>query len=274
MNIGLVLGGGGARCFAHLGVIQALEERGYVPRALATCSTGSIIGALYAAVHSPSAILDLAKEVDFASFIHFDPQGSGLIDSERIADLLQKHAPETFGDLHIPLAVVATDVQTGEGLTFRSGPLALAACASNALPGVFAPVRHVGRDLMDGGVLNIVPVDVMREMTRQMEGVRVVAVDVSLSPTRKVNLEEESLWQKVTPPYSGGLPTALDVLMKAYAIREDKIRQSHYDKYPPDMSIRPDLPDDFTDKDFGRIEEAAEVGYTSAVKMLDERADS
>ena len=264
MDIGLVLGGGGARCFAHLGVIRALEERGYAPKALAACSTASIIGALYAAGHAPSAILDLAKEVDFASFIHFDPQGSGLIDSERIMNLLQEHAPATFEELRIPLAVVATDVQTGEGLTFRSGELAPAACSSNALPGVFAPVRHVGRSLMDGGVLNIVPVDVMREMT----DARVVAVDVSLSPKRRVSLEGESLWQKLTPPYSG-LPPALDVLMKAYAIREDKIRRSHYETYPPDVNIRPDLPDNFTDKDFGRLGEAAEVGYTSALKVLD-----
>ena len=236
------------------------------PQTLATCSTASILGALYAAGHGVSHILDLAKEVDFGSFVAFDPGGNGLVSNEKILDFLNEHAPATFEELRTPLAVVTTDIQTGESLTFRSGELAPAACASNALPGVFEPVHHAGRYLLDGGILNIVPVDVMREATRMT----VVAVDVSQSPTRKLELENEPLWQKLTPSY-GGTPRALEILKKAYVLRENMIRDARYEKTPPDIDIRPDLPADLSEQDFGRAEEAVEIGYASAVAVLDER---
>ena len=265
MDIGLVLGGGGARCFAHLGVIRALEEREMEPQTLATCSTASILGALYAAGHSVERILDLAKEVDFGSFVAFDPSGNGLVSNKKILDFLDEHAPATFEELSKTLAVVATDIQTGESLTFRSGELAPAVCASNALPGVFEPVHYAGRYLLDGGILNIVPVDVIRETV----STTVVAVDVSQSPKRKLELGNEPLWQKLTS--SSGTPRALQILKKAYVIRENMIRDARYEKTPPDINIRPDLPDDLSEQDFGRAEEAVEIGYASAVAVLDER---
>ena len=266
MDIGLVLGGGGARCFAHLGVIRALEERGVNPTVMATCSTASVIGAFYATGHSVERILELTQEINFKSFLVFDPGGGGLVSSENIFDLLDAHVAQTFEALRIPLAVVTTDIQTGETLTFRSGDLAPAVCASNALPGVFEPVRHAGRYLLDGGVLNIVPVDVMREMT----DAQIIAVDVTQSPKRTLELDDKSLREKVTPPYRT-TPLALDILKKAYALRENMIRDAHYQKSPPDINIRPDLPEDFSDQDFGRTEEAVEIGYVSAIRVLDDQ---
>lgn len=266
MDISLVLGGGGARCFAHVGVIRALEERDMKPQALATCSTASVIGALYAAGYSAARILDLAKEIDFSSFVVLDPGGSGLVSNEKIVDFLCEHAPATFEELHMPLAVVTTDIQTGESLTFRSGELAPVVCASNALPGVFEPVHHAGRYLLDGGILDIVPVDVVCKVTRTT----VIAVDVSQSPKRKLELEDEPLWRRLTP--SGGTPRALEILKKAYVLRENILRDARYKENPPDIDIRPDLPEDLSEQDFGRIEEAADIGYASAVEALDEQS--
>lgn len=268
MDIGLVLGGGGARSLAHLGVLRALEEHGVTPVAVAACSTAAVIGALYASGHSAEQLYKLAKATNFSEFIDVDSSQGGLMSSKKVDALLRQHAPETFETLKLPLAVVAVDIQEGDLVVLQKGALRPAVCASNALPGVFEPIFHQGRHLIDGGVLNLVPTDVIRTLTNAP----IVAVDVGKSPKRKLKLQESSLWDRITPPYDGEIPLLLDILLKAYAIREAKIKKTHFANHPPDLLIQPDLDDDFGDKDFGRLDEAIESGYRKAVAVLEHHA--
>jgi len=268
MDVGLVLGGGGARCLAHLGVLRALEEHGVTPSAVVACSTAAVIGALYASGHSAEQLYKLAKATNFSEFIDVDLSRGGLMNSEKVAALLEQHAPETFAALKLPFAVVAVDVQEGDLVVLHEGALRPAVCASNALPGVFEPVFHQGRHLIDGGVLNLVPTDVIRTLTQAP----IIAVDVGKSPKRKLKLQGRSLWDHVTPPYGREIPLSLNILLKAYAIREAKIKEEHFADYPPDLLIQPDIDDDFGDKDFGRLDEAVEKGYRTAVAVLEHHA--
>lgn len=270
MDIGLVLGGGGARSLAHLGVLRALEEHSVTPLAVVACSTAAVIGALYASGHSAKQLYKLAKATDFSEFIDVDVSRGGLMSSTKVATLLKQHAPETFEALKLPLAVVAVDIQEGDLVVLHKGALRPAVCASNALPGVFEPVFHQGRHLIDGGVLNLVPTDVIRTLTNAP----IIAVDVGKSSKRRLKLHKSSLWNRITPPYDREIPLSLDILLKAYAIREAKIKEAHFADYPPDLLIQPDLDDDFGDKDFGRLDDAVESGYRTAVAALEHLADT
>ena len=149
----------------------------------------------------------------------------------------------------------------------RSGPLIPALLASHAVPGVFAPVRLGDRDLVDGGVLDDVPVDVIRSLTTE----RVVAVDTSQVPERASLLHEhEGLLTKIRAVLSDE-PTAfpLDMLMRAYEFRNAKLRELRYGMYPPNLKIRPKV--DLRHSSFDRIDEAVEAGYKAACEALEFR---
>ena len=112
MKVGIVLSGGGARCFAHIGVLRALEECGFEPVAMSTCSAGAIVGALHAAGHSPRRIEEIFREANFLKIldINFDG-GDGLIGYAGLKGLLDPHLPATFAELNYPFAAVSVDVQ-------------------------------------------------------------------------------------------------------------------------------------------------------------------
>ncbi|CAN5805278.1 patatin-like phospholipase family protein [soil metagenome] len=269
-RVGVALGGGGARCFAHIGVLKAFDECGVQPVAFAGCSSGAVVGALYAAGHSPDHIYELFHEANFLSFLDVDfDGGSGLIGHETIADFLAQHLPETFGELDLPLVVAAVDIQTGDLVTMSEGPLLPAVCASNAFPGIFDPVLHDGRYLVDGGVLNLVPVDLVRSLTDEP----VIAVDVSLPITRKLPLGEKShgdtLWGRATATFKPkNLTLPFDLINKSYTITQVRLTQLTYDLYPPDLIIKPALKDDCMPHSFGRLEEAMSCGYEKAREVL------
>ncbi|HEX7021651.1 MAG TPA: patatin-like phospholipase family protein, partial [Trueperaceae bacterium] len=164
MRIGLVLSGGGARSFAQIGALLALDDYGAEVAAIAATSTGAVLAALYAAGNSARAVQDIVRGIDYTSFL--DPNGEGgLIGHRGVEALLAAHAPETFEELSIPLAVPTTDIQNARQLVYRSGPLRPPVCASNAFPGLFVPVAFDGRFLMDGGILNDVPLDLIGTLT-------------------------------------------------------------------------------------------------------------
>lgn len=181
LEVGLVLGGGGARGLAHLGVLAALEALDYQPVAIAGCSVGSIVGALYAAGHSPAAIQELVAQHQFPALelLRSGEHGS-LLSSRWLDRALRTALPETFEALSFPLAVTAVDVESGELVVIRSGDLISALRASSALPGLLSPVLRDGKLLIDGGLLNNLPVDVIRTLT----SAPVIAVDVAVPADR------------------------------------------------------------------------------------------
>lgn len=202
MEIGLALGGGGARGLAHIGVLKVLEREGVRIRALAGTSIGGIIGAAYAAGYGPERIQALAESASIRELLRGRPQGPGLMGIDRIEEFLHDILEErTFADLRLPFAVTAADLNSGEEVVLREGVVAHAVLATIALPGIFPPQVMGDHRLIDGGALDPVPV----RPARQLAGGPVVAS--VLSPAREQWSENRS------PSLASRLPGA-EMLMR------------------------------------------------------------
>lgn len=270
MNVGLVLSGGGARCFSHIGGLEALEEHGIKVSAIAGSSSGAIIGALYASGLDADTIHTIVKTINYGDFWRTGVKG-GLISHDGLAELVSVHAPKNFEDLKIPLAVTTVDIQTGELIILQRGPLTPAACASNAFPGLFAPIKYLDRYLMDGGILNNFPVDIIRTMTTDP----VIAFDATVSDKRKLDFEGEedkpNFIERMSNTFKGErlyTPLLLDVLVKAYTITQTRLINLRNTMHPPDYVVKPNLPDNLGIESFGRLEEAYQLGYEATEEML------
>lgn len=159
-GIGLCLSGGGMRGIAHLGVLQAMDEYGMSPELLSGTSAGAIIGAFYAAGYSPLETLEIARNSNVFSASKLSWRGGGWLSTENLTKLFSTYLPhDDFGVLRMPLYVTATNLTTGAVSTFSSGKLSTALLASASLPLVFPPVIVDGAMLLDGGVLNNLPIE-------------------------------------------------------------------------------------------------------------------
>ncbi|WAA10614.1 patatin-like phospholipase family protein [Fervidibacillus albus] len=175
-RIGLALGAGGARGLAHIGVLKVLE-REKIPISMIA---GSSIGALVASFYAAGQRLDQLEKFSVAFrrkyFLDFTVPKLGWIAGNRIKDLIRMFTyNKNIEDLKIPIAIVTTDIETGERIVFRKGSIADAVRASIAIPGIFTPERIDGRMLVDGGVVDRVPISVVKEMGADI----VIAVDVT-----------------------------------------------------------------------------------------------
>jgi NTE family protein len=174
-TIGLVLGGGGGKGGAHLGVIAAIESIGLPVDMIVGTSIGGVIGTLYIAGYSADVIGAALGGATMWRLFERDPSGLGLIGSRRMRAILEDMLGGcTFDQLAIPCAVVATDLVTGAEIVLDSGPLVEALLATMALPGLFPPLERDGMLLADGGIVNNLPVDVAYARGAQ----RVIAVDL------------------------------------------------------------------------------------------------
>jgi NTE family protein len=175
-RIGLALGGGAAKGFAHIGVIKTLEAAGIVPDVIAGTSAGSLVGALYAAGMNGFQLQERAFALDAAEIRDLAWGSGGLVRGEKLQDFVnQLVGNRTFERLDRPFAAVATALDTGERVVFRRGNVGQAVRASCSIPGVFQPVLIAGRRYVDGGVVSPVPVDAARELGADI----VIAVDIS-----------------------------------------------------------------------------------------------
>ena len=178
-RVGLALGGGAARGFAHIGVIQVLEEAGLKPDLVAGTSAGSLVAALYASGLSGAELAKLASQMDEGALTDWAFPGRGLLRGEALARFVREHTGgKLIEHMRLPLGIVATDLDSGEPILFRSGDTAAAVRASSAVPAVFQPVAISGREYVDGGLVSPVPV----RFARQMGATLVVAVDISQAP--------------------------------------------------------------------------------------------
>lgn len=178
-RIGLALGGGAARGFAHIGVIQVLEENGIKPHLVVGTSAGSLVAALYASGKSGAELATLAESMDESAFTDWSFPGRGLIRGEALA----KYVRDNTGALPIeqmrtPLGIVATDLDSGQPILFQRGDAGVAVRASSAVPAVFQPVRIGTHEYVDGGLVSPVPVRFARQMGAEL----VIAVDISAAP--------------------------------------------------------------------------------------------
>jgi NTE family protein len=178
-RIGLALGGGAARGFAHIGVIQVLEEAGIRPDLVVGTSAGSLVATLYAAGLSGTELGHVARQMDESALTDWSFPGRGLIRGEALARFVREHtAGRTIEQMALPLGIVATDLDSGEPILFRVGDAGTAVRASSAVPAMFQPVRIGGREYVDGGLVSPVPV----RFARQMGATLVLAVDISQAP--------------------------------------------------------------------------------------------
>ena len=258
-QVGLALSGGGARCFAQIGALVALEEEGLHPCAIAANSSAAILGALYASGNAAKDVESIVRAIDYSDFLA--PTGAGgLVHHDPIERILERHAPATFEELTVPLAVPVVDIERGELLVYSSGPLRRPVIASNAFPGLFAPVRFEGRHLLDGGILNNFPIDVARAMTHRP----IVAIDVRPPHTGPLDLEPnepDTLVQKVTAMFTNDGPNVADILERAYAITQARLLDILIAAHPPDVWLKPALPDDLDVQSFDRLDDAYASGY-------------
>ncbi len=182
-KIGLALGGGYARGLAHIGVLEVLEREGIPVDFIAGTSIGALVGALYAREHDSALIRKQATQLDWigvTSLVDLAVARSGFVGGRRVTSLLRRFMGDAqFDELEVPLACVATDIITGDEVVIDKGSVLEAVRASISIPVIFTVVKKDGRYLVDGGLVNQVPVNVVRKMGADI----VIAVDIT--PTRK-----------------------------------------------------------------------------------------
>jgi NTE family protein len=190
-KIGLALGSGSARGWAHIGVIKALTEAGIHVDYVAGTSVGAVVGAVYASGRIDS-FKDVVLQLDWkkiAFFLDVVFPKSGLIDGNKIAEFIRSHVEEkNIEDLSLPFCAVSTDLATGNEVIIKDGDIIEAVRASISVPGVFTPVRKNGAILVDGGLVNPVPVSVVREMGADL----VIAVDLNHDIVGKKGISKTS----------------------------------------------------------------------------------
>jgi NTE family protein len=184
--IGLVLGAGAARGFAHIGVIKALEAQGIRPDIVVGSSAGSVIAALLASGASGNELNRLALNLDEATIadwgLPFVGRFGGLIKGDALQNMVNREVQnKLIEQMRIPLGIVATDLQSGKGVLFRSGNTGLAVRASCSVPGVFQPAVISGKEYVDGGLVAPVPVS----YAKQMGATLVIAVNISSEPVHQ-----------------------------------------------------------------------------------------
>ena len=177
----LVLGGGAARGFAHIGVIQVLEESGIKPSMVVGTSAGSVVAAIYASGKTGAQLQRVADSIEQSAITDWNISllKRGMLRGEALEQFIRKETGiKNIEQLPMPLGVVATDLKTGEGILFQKGDIGTAVHASSAVPSVFEPVKIAGREYVDGGLVSPVPVRYARQMGADI----VVAVDISSAP--------------------------------------------------------------------------------------------
>ena len=221
-KLGLALGGGAARGFAHIGVIQVLEENGIKPDLVVGTSAGSLVAAFYASGKTGAQLQWLADTMDESQLTDWTIpfMSRGMLRGEALGRYVNSQLNGAkIEDLKMPLGIVATDLQTGDGILFRRGDIATAVRASSAVPSVFEPVRIGNKDYVDGGLVSPVPV----RSARQMGADIVIAVDIS------------------SRPEDAKTSDMLKVLLQTFSIMGKSISQ--LEMAQAEVVVRPALPD-------------------------------
>ena len=295
LKIGLALGGGAARGWAHIGVLKALREAGIKPDIIAGTSIGAVVGGCFAADHL-DRLEDFARELTprrIFGLLDFNLAGNGLIGGQRLCERLDKHLGEKrIEELSTKFTAVATEIGTGHEHWLSRGKLVDAVRASYALPGIFKPVRVSGRWLFDGALVNPIPVSVCRA-----HGARyVIAVNLNfdilgrgsvLHPSEIENAELEEypddnylpnvspgtrmkgLLQRQIFGRGDGAPGISTVMVDAFNIVQDRIARSRLAGDPPDAMLSPRL-QGFGLFDFHRADELIECGRAAAARQMDD----
>ena len=290
-RIGLALGSGSARGWAHIGVLRALKELGIEPDIIAGCSVGAIVGAAYATGHLnrlEQAVLSFTK-LDLVRFFDLNPSLNGFVHRERLQQFFHENvcaSDQTFADLKIKFATVATYLGSGREMWFTEGKVLDGIMASISLPGLFAPFAYQDQWLVDGGLVNPVPVSLCRALGAEL----VIAVNLNDAITRRHfqpqppdtnKAETESNKISLTDvaasllDYSSTLfntnrimpaPNLIEALAGSINIMQDKITRSRMAGDPPELLLLPKLMD-ISLLEFYRAQESIQAGYDSVQRL-------
>jgi len=245
-HIGLALGGGAARGFAHVGVIQALEEAGIYPELVAGTSAGSLVAALYASGKNSVQLKKIADSMEEAEITDWmiPILNRGALRGEALARYVNTQVGgQVIENMKMPLGIVATDLQSGEAMLFRRGSTGTAVRASSAVPGVFQPVKVGSREYVDGGLVSPVPVKQAREMGANF----VIAVDIS------------------TDPEGNPAGDTFQILMQTFNIMGKSINT--YGLKEANLVVRPPLTG-VKSADFTSRRRSIEAGYSAMQKLV------
>jgi len=285
-KIGLALGAGGARGWSHVGVIRTLRERGIEADVVCGTSMGALVGAAYAAGEL-ARLEDWALSLgwrDVFGLMDFTWRG-GLIRGRKLFEFMRGHfGLQDIGALTRTYGAVATELGSGREVWLRDGHVLDAVRASIAIPGVFAPVLRDGELLVDGGLVNPVPVSMCRALGAEV----VIAVDLGwakLGYFRERARQREAAesaarpawWARFLParaPAAGaesrqspGMPSALGVFFSSFDIMQERVGRSRLAGEPADVLVTPML-SDFSMMDFDRAREAIDEGRAAAERAL------
>ncbi|MDX1802782.1 MAG: patatin-like phospholipase RssA [Alcanivorax sp.] len=272
--VGLALGSGSARGWAHIGVIQALEDMGVRPQVVAGTSIGALVGGAYVS----GALKDFADWVksltvrDVFGLMDISFSG-GVVKGEKLFSFFEKHHDNPdLETLEQKLVTVATEMGSGREIWINDGPMLTAARASCALPGLFSPVQRGSRWMLDGGLVNPVPVSAARAMgadvviavnlNAQLVGNHLSQDSRSQAEQEQGSEEERGIWQRMIEYFAAGdgeAPSFFDVVAASINIMQDRITRSRMAGDPPEITLVP-LLEDFALMDFHRAEEAIEEG--------------
>ncbi len=243
-SIGLALGSGGARGFAHLGVIKVLREEGISIDMIAGSSMGAMVGCFYAAGLDIDRLYKLSKVFKRKYYLDFTVPKMGFVSGDRVKELIKVFTHgKKLEELDIPVSVVATDLGTGEKVVFSEGPIADAVRASISIPGIFTPEKWNGRLLVDGGVIDRIPVSVVKEQGADI----IIGVDVAHV---KTNAEINSIF---------------DVIMQSIDIMQMELVENR--KIVSDVMIRPRV-EKYSSRAFTHIDEIIAIGEEETIKQL------
>lgn len=284
-KIHLVLGSGGARGVAHLGVIDVLEEMGFVIVSVTGCSMGAVVGGMYAAGYHKAYsawMLTLTKTMLF-KIMDFTLSGKGFLKGDRIFSILQEvTGPQRIEEMKVPFTAVATDMVQNREVHYRSGDLYKALRASIAIPGVFTPVTENGQFLVDGGVLNPLPLN----LVDKQEDEWVVAVNLNGAAVSSTIVSEEeqereevrvlwkwlgSIMQDAKKPQKEIIPAAeyslRELLLSSYNMTQDRLAELMLQTYPPDILV--EIPRNTCSTfEFYRAQYLIEVGRDACQRAL------
>jgi NTE family protein len=260
-GFGVALGGGGARGFAHIGVMRVLEREGLRPSLIAGTSMGALMGVLFAQGASADEVESTILSTSWVDLVDLMP-GTGLLRFASFERLLETLVPARFEDLPMPFAVTATDLVEGKQVYFTRGDLHLALKCTIAYPGAVDPT-WIGKQLLaDGGILNQVPVDAARFLGAS----HVLAVDVT-APTRlglRPPVEREDWWSHLLKrePKLG----SIQAMFRAAEIMQAQISATRLSLFAPDVIIRPDL-EGINLESFWKLKDAVKAGEQAAEQI-------
>jgi NTE family protein len=300
-TVALVLGSGSSRGWAHIGVIEALEEEKIPIDYIAGCSIGSYVAAIYASGGFKSLkefVLRMDGKKVFSYFDVVFPRSGLLNGTKRLKELYSMHADAAdFSDLKIPLMMVATDLATGKKVVLKSGSILNALRATMSIPGLFAPVKVKGRWLVDGGLVDPVPVGVARALEADV----VIAVDLNsgvVSRTKRMRQNRRAakktdhpqaykseLFEKLSDYYEtaginftgrineilgreSSTPDIIETVMTSINIMQELITRINLAVEPPDILIQPHL-GQLKMLDFDQVDHTIEEGYAGVKDKIE-----